>query len=196
MRGVDFDDLLKRLQRNARDGTTAAEDDAGPRAAVAAVLRPGPDAGEILFIRRAEREGDPWSGHMAFPGGRRDTADPTLLSTAIRETNEELALDLGRHGDLVARLPGVQAMSKSKALDLVVVPFVFVVRGNVALTPNEEVAETLWAPLGPLLRGEGRKPFPYDWNGVIYQLPSFEIEGRIVWGLTHRMLESLSEVVR
>ena len=189
---MNLDDVLLRLRALA---PPPADDDepGGKRAAVAAIVRPAKDAGEILFIRRADREGDPWSGHMAFPGGRRDPDDRDLVATAIRETREEVGLDLDRHGELVTRLPGVQAMTKQGATNLVVVPFVFVVRSEVALTPNEEVAETLWAPLGPLLRGEGAKPFPYEWNGVVHQLPSYDVEGRIVWGLTHRMLEALRD---
>ena len=45
------------------------------RAAVAIMVREGSDATEMLMIRRATREGDPWSGHMGFPGGRRDPED-------------------------------------------------------------------------------------------------------------------------
>ncbi|CAN5250835.1 CoA pyrophosphatase [soil metagenome] len=192
---VDFDELMTHLRQRAHEPSATEVDEEegeGSRAAVAAIVRPGPDIGEILFIRRADREGDPWSGHMAFPGGRRDAGDSSLLGTAIRETREEVGLDLQAHGQLLTRLPGIQAMTKSKALDLVVVAFVFTLKEDVVLVPNEEVAEVVWSPLGPLLRGEGRKPFPYSWQGVSYELPSFDLQGRTVWGLTHRMLELLT----
>src|SRR5262245_51926666 len=64
-------------------------------AAVALILVPGHTGLETLFIRRAVRVGDPWSGQVGLPGGRRDPADVDLEHTAIRETREELAVDLG-----------------------------------------------------------------------------------------------------
>ncbi len=55
-------------------------------AAVTLLLRRGAvDGAEILFIKRAERTGDPGSGHRAFPGGRVDEHDATLLDVAMRE---------------------------------------------------------------------------------------------------------------
>ena len=65
-------------------------------AAVAAILRPGPQP-EMLFILRASKDGDPWSGHMAFPGGHRESSDASLRATAERETWEEIGLDLTQH---------------------------------------------------------------------------------------------------
>ena len=62
------------------------------RAAVALVLRGPAEAPGILFIKRASRDGDPWSGQMAFPGGRYDPADESEKETAIRETEEEVFL--------------------------------------------------------------------------------------------------------
>ena len=191
---VDLDDLLERLKRRGVAPEGLGADDAGPRAAVAAILRPGADGGEILFIRRADREGDPWSGHMAFPGGRRDAGE-SVLETAIRETREEVGLDLGATARLVTRMPDVQAMTQRKGSHLVVVPFVFRLERDAELSPNEEVAETLWAPFGPFLRGEGAKPYPYEWEGMVHQLPSYDVGGRIVWGLTHRMIEVMREAI-
>ena len=69
--------------------------DQSVRAAVAVVLRAGEDRRpEVLFIKRAQHPGDPWSGHMAFPGGRIDLTDATIQSAAERETLEEVGLSL------------------------------------------------------------------------------------------------------
>jgi 8-oxo-dGTP pyrophosphatase MutT (NUDIX family) len=171
-------------------------DDDGPRAAVAAVLRRGArdaEDAELLFIRRADREGDPWSGHMAFPGGRRDPGDRSLLETALRETREEVGLDLSRAGSVIVRLPDVQAYARGRPANLHVAAYVFAIEGPHTLAPNEEVAEALWMPLGPIVRGEGAKPFDYRHEGITYKLPSLDMNGRIVWGLTYRMLEALTE---
>lgn len=163
------------------------------RAAVAAILRPVDGDVEALFIRRAERPRDPWSGHMAFPGGRMDEHDPDLVATSIRETREEVGLDLERCGELLGRLDDVVPGDRRGLLPgLVVTPFVWVVHDRPALVPNGiEVAEIHWAPLGPMWRGERDATHPYAWRGVPMEFPGFlvgEREPRIVWGMTHRTL--------
>jgi 8-oxo-dGTP pyrophosphatase MutT (NUDIX family) len=165
------------------------------KAAVAAILRApshGDDA-EILLIRRAERDGDPWSGHMAFPGGRREPTDPSLLDTALRETREEVGLDLTQHAELLARLPDVPAVARGRRIGMIIAPFVFALRDTapLELTLSAEVAEVLWAPLGPLARGERAAAFSYQHEGNHYSMPGFQVGERIVWGLTYRMLELL-----
>lgn len=175
------------------------EDSAEPgwRAAVAAILRdvPGGEA-ELLFIVRAERAGDPWSGHIAFPGGRRDEADADLLKTALRETREELGLDLEVHGTLLARLPDLPAIARGRRVGIVIAPFVFALRGAPELAANHEVAEAFWTPLGPLARGEGASTFPYVFEGKDIELPCIWIGERKIWGLTYQMLQSLFGALR
>jgi len=170
----------------------------GKMAAVAAILRDGRDGGdaEILFIRRAERPLDPWSGHMAFPGGRREAHDRSVLETAIRETREEVGLDLGAHGTLLYRLPDVRATARGRIQDLTVAPFVFALAGSEAnLVSNVEVAETLWTPLEPLARGENASTFEYAYDDVSVTLPCLRVGDRVVWGLTWRMLHALFDVL-
>ena len=84
------------------------------RAAVAAVLRPGSNGPEVLLIRRAEHPNDPWSGHMAFPGGREDPCDADLFGTAVRETLEEVALDLTTNAALLGTLDDLPAVARGK----------------------------------------------------------------------------------
>src|SRR5450631_3467354 len=94
-----------------------------PQAAVALLLVSRPD--RLLLIRRAEREGDPWSGHLAFPGGKREAEDASLLVTAIRETAEEVGLRLAPES-LLARLADVRARVNGYR----VAQFVFAVEGG------------------------------------------------------------------
>ncbi|MBX3264543.1 MAG: CoA pyrophosphatase [Labilithrix sp.] len=171
----------------------------GPRAAVAAILRelPGADGADLFFIRRADRPTDPWSGHIAFPGGRREPSDASLLATAIRETREEVGIDLSS-GRLLGRLPDVPAFLRAKRSGLVVTPFVFALPGDVPVVPNVEVATTLWVPVSTLARGEGKSTFKLDYEGQTFDLPCIHLEPgqHRLWGMTYRMLETLLDAVR
>ena len=165
------------------------------RAAVAAVLRPaglGGGDSEILLIRRAERDGDPWSGHMALPGGHHEPDDADMLSTARRETLEEVGLELPRDA-LVGALDEHPATARGQFTGIVIAPFVFAVGREVSLVPNGEVAETLWAPLGRMARGELDTIKEVVRNGERVTFPGFGVGEHVVWGLTHRVLQNLFE---
>jgi len=191
----DLGAITTRLARLASVPDPTAE----RQAAVAAILR-APydkyDETEILLMRRAEHPSDPWSGHMAFPGGRRDAADENLLAAAIRETREEVGIDLKAHGTLLARLPDVPAVARGRRLGLVIAPFVFALRGTPELSlDKEEVAEALWVPIGPLARGERASVYPYVHEGKTLDLPGLRVGEHIVWGLTYQMLRILFEAL-
>jgi 8-oxo-dGTP pyrophosphatase MutT (NUDIX family) len=181
---------LSKRSPAARDSASTA------RAAVAVVLRDANQGAEVLLIRRAERERDPWSGHMALPGGRSDPDDADPLATALRETREEVGLDLRQAAMLLGGLDELPAMSRGRPIGLTITPFVFELVASVELTLNDEVVEALWAPLGPLARGEHHAVKRYLVEGATIDLPAWDIEGRIVWGLTYRMLQELLALVR
>jgi 8-oxo-dGTP pyrophosphatase MutT (NUDIX family) len=187
-------DLLKRRPPRlieAEEGT--------PRAAVATVLRPTPTgSSEVLLIRRSQDPRDPWSGHMAFPGGRADPADEDLLATARRETAEEVGLHLAQEDvELLGRLDDVQAMAKGRFAPLIITPYVFRLRSAQTLHPNPaEVEEALWADLAPMLRGESATTKRYEFEGRNYELPGYEVGNAVVWGLTFHMLQLLFALMR
>jgi 8-oxo-dGTP pyrophosphatase MutT (NUDIX family) len=179
--------------------TTAAElsnEQPAGRAAVAIVVRDGTDGPQVLLIRRAEHPADPWSGHMAFPGGHEDPEDENLLATAIRETFEELALDLGQAGRLLGQLPPLPAVARGGPVGVTIVPFVFELTATAELKYSEEVAEALWVPIDPLMHGRLRTTFAVERGGQPVEFPAHDVGGRIVWGLTYRMLDSLFELLR
>jgi 8-oxo-dGTP pyrophosphatase MutT (NUDIX family) len=186
------DATITTISSGAETGPAAANPSAG-RAAVAIIVREADEAQpEILLIRRAERSGDPWSGHMAFPGGREEPEDESLLDTALRETREEIALDLARAGQLLGQLEALPATARGRNLGMQIVPFVFELTDPTPLRFNpEEVAEAIWIPLEPLRRGALRTTVPYELAGQRLNLPAHDFEGRIVWGLTYRMLDQL-----
>lgn len=164
------------------------------RAAVAAVLRPrGPET-EVLLIRRSERPSDPWSGHMALPGGHQDPEDADLTATALRETLEEVGLDL-RHHDYLGALDELPATIRGRPVGISITPHVFALRAAATLSPNYEVAEIVWAELGPMARGEIDCIKEWRYEGELRRAPAFNVNGHLVWGLTHHMLWSLFEVL-
>jgi 8-oxo-dGTP pyrophosphatase MutT (NUDIX family) len=167
------------------------------QAAVAAILRETrDDYPEILFIRRAEHPKDPWSGHMALPGGRVDDTDKNALDAAMRETREEIALDLGLFGRQIGELSHLMAIAHGKPLPMVILPYVFELndpRGDPILVPSYEVKETLWVPLPFLADRNNRTTMEWSISGALpsMSLPCYHYEGRTIWGLTLRMIDEL-----
>jgi 8-oxo-dGTP pyrophosphatase MutT (NUDIX family) len=156
-------------------------------AAVAVVLAPSPDA--VLLIRRAERVGDPWSGHMALPGGRHQPEDADLVETALRETFEEVGLRLDR-ADLLGGLDDV--VPRTPVLPPIAVrPFVFGLPERPPLTPNSEVAGVHWVQLDHLLHPETYHSARLEIRGEPRDFPAYRVDESIVWGMTERILTGL-----
>jgi 8-oxo-dGTP pyrophosphatase MutT (NUDIX family) len=163
-------------------------DESVRRAAVALVLRESTRSGlELLFIRRAEYPGDPWSGQVAFPGGRHEPGDETLVDTAIRETHEELSLDLRASGRVIGCLDDLHP--RTPVLPPIVVrPFVFAVESGVKLAPSAEVADAFWVPVPVLGAPETSAESVVEVRGMKIRVPSFRHGPHVIWGMTERML--------
>lgn len=158
--------------------------DGGRRAAVAAVVTGDLD---LVLVRRAERTGDPWSGHVSFPGGRVEPGE-SPLDAAIRETAEEISLDLG-----CARLLGPldELRTMGPLPPLVIHPYVFAVQELPDLSPNEEVASVHTVHLEDLLTGRGRGTMHHPWKDQQLVLPRVDFDGGRLWGLTLHMVDDL-----
>ena len=197
MSHLSLDWIAPRLSNYEPDALASRQ-----RAAVALVLRSVADSDEVemLFIRRAEHPMDPWSGHMALPGGRVDEADASPLDAAMRETHEEVGLDLQQHARAIGRLDDIQARSRRGPIALIISPFVFALDGRAAgdaLRPDpSEVEEALWVSARRLLAPEARSTMSYEHQGEMMTLPCFRIDGRVIWGLTYRMLRSFFGAVQ
>lgn len=161
------------------------------QAATALVLRPRTeDTLELLFIKRAEWAGDPWSGQVAFPGGRREPGDPDLLTTAVRETREETGIDLAADGWLLGTLDEVRPRTPVLP-PLTVRPHVFVAHPDVSIVPSPEVARTFWIPLPTLLDPAASGDTDVVVRGAPMRVTCFFHEELIIWGMTERTIREL-----
>lgn len=161
----------------------------GVRAAVAMVLHQQEEAVQLLFIERSQRDDDPWSGHVAFPGGRVDRLDGSTRLAAERETREEVGLDLGR-AEYLGRLDDVTGAT----LPVLVSGFVYCVGSTGRLLPNDEVKEAFWVGLGELAdaRRHHRRSFRIDNAERLFStidLPG--PGGRVLWGISYRLVAQL-----
>ena len=170
---------------------TLVTDPSLKRAEVALVLNPAIDREDpnILFIQRAEHKDDPWSGQMAFPGGRREPEDALDGAAARRETFEEIGLALSA-SQLVGRLDDMRGRHGGRSADLVISCFVFIVESVSALRPNHEVSDVVSLPISRLLDPSLRTTVRYDAAAGL-EFPGVFLDPddpRVVWGLTYRFL--------
>lgn len=183
------DPIAVAIGRYAPELATVATRD---RAAVALVLRDAAAGADVLFIERAVHPEDPWSGQMAFPGGRVDAEDASPRHAAERETLEELGIDLRR-----ARFLGQIDDKEGRPTDLIVSCFVYGLRETTPLRLNYEVAAALWVPVTELLDRDRTAPYPHPRNrGTM--VPGIRVGAdsrHTVWGLTHRFLTNFFEVL-
>lgn len=161
-----------------------------PQAAVAIIFAEAD--WKLLFIKRADHQNDPWSGHVALPGGRLDPTDLDLEVTARRETLEEVGLEL-RDEYLWGPLSPVQARSRSST-PMWVMPYVYRVSGKCPpLTLNYEVQAARWIPVTQLLEPRAQSNVVFDTHPGKLQLPAWSVDDFTIWGLTYFIVRSLIE---
>lgn len=181
---------IVRVARSLRErpGRVVAPYEGARLAAIALVVRPADTGPELLMIKRAEVAGDPWSGHIACPGGRMDPDDADLAATAIRETREETGIDIEQDGTLIGALDDLSPRTP-RLPPIIIRPFVGVVGPHVRLSPNREVAAAFWVPLAAI-----RERASWGLGTVIIReaeearVPTFRHGDHTVWGLTERAL--------
>jgi len=161
-----------------------------PAASVIVLLRDIGRGLEVLLGTRARREGDPWSGQVGLPGGRHREEDGTILETALRETQEEMGLDLRGHaevlGHMAPRAPG-------NSLDMLVVPYVAFTREGLEPRIGPEISEAFWCAL-PELSPTRTTTRVLTILGEL-TVPAFLYGDRVIWGFTYRLLEELLVLV-
>lgn len=179
MLNVELEHLTKKLK--------SANDDQNANAAVAVLLSHQDDGLSVLLVRRVDNLADPWSGQIGLPGGKRETKDQNLHECVVRETLEETGIDLAR-GRLLGSLSALRSIPRS---DLMIVPFVvFFERKPTVILNRRELGSFVWLPLDQI--AESRGIIKID----VREAPAFVVGKTVIWGLTFRILESLTEIVR
>lgn len=199
---VDADDGVTRLLAHAdiaklhsvlksHKAVRAESEEGVRRAAVALIFRTG-ESGmpELLFIRRADYPADPWSGQVAFPGGREEMGDANLANTAIRETREETGLDLDHDGTVIGMLDDLRPTT-ARLPAIIVRPYVVLLKRLQDLLLSDEVAMAFWVPLEALRQGESWRDTTVLARGVQMNRRAFHHQGQIIWGMTERILAQL-----
>ncbi len=168
----------------ALEGRRPARIESGERhAAVALMLRERAEGLELFVIKRAEKSEDPWSGHMALPGGGREFKDKDAYDTARRETLEEVGIDLAE-GTFLGWLDDVEP--RRAPGQLVVSTVVVAIDSEPERLDTREVAEAFWVPLDRFEHEHVEIPdFPGSWPAFTYE------DSYVIWGLTHRILSQL-----
>jgi 8-oxo-dGTP pyrophosphatase MutT (NUDIX family) len=158
------------------------------QAAVAVVVSPGAAGDEVLVLRRATVVGDPWSGHIALPGGGLEKFDASLEAAARRETLEETGIDLS-HSDCVATLASVAPQSPAAPL-VTIAPFVFRYTGDKRVRMSREIVESWWIPVAEFQRDDAWKSTTIlTHDGATINVRGFQCRGHVLWGLTARILD-------
>jgi 8-oxo-dGTP pyrophosphatase MutT (NUDIX family) len=156
-------------------------------AAVALLLRARGRGFEVLFVKRAENPTDFWSGQVALPGGKREIKDESLRQTAIRESLEEIGIDLTQG----CRFLGVLKASTSAGRHVKVLPLVFFLEHKVRVRLNRsELEDYVWIELKNLIENRGTAKLSFG------EVPSFTVDNYLIWGLTYRILDEFLDILK
>ncbi len=185
-------DIVKlRSALESHRGVRAEKEEGVRRAAVAMIFRAGVNgAPELLFIKRSDYPGDPWSGQIAFPGGREESSDPTLADTAIRETREETGIDLVRDGTVIGTLDDLRPQTV-RLPAVIVRPYVVLLNRFEPLLLSDEVALAFWVPLEAFKDAPSWQDTDVLARGVQMNRRAFHHQGHVIWGMTERILAQL-----
>jgi 8-oxo-dGTP pyrophosphatase MutT (NUDIX family) len=187
---VTLREVRERLERHAPHRRQDPPELASIQAAVALLLVPAPTGLELLLIKRAEHLGDPWSGQMALPGGRKDPVDPHLLATVTRETREEVGVEL-TPDRLLGELDDLQPRIRTLP-PVVVRPFVFGLPARPEIRTSDEVALFFWVPLEQFTDRRNRTEVLIPGRG---NFPGIAVRGQVVWGMTDRIIRPFIELI-
>jgi 8-oxo-dGTP pyrophosphatase MutT (NUDIX family) len=185
-----FDLLKETVERIAvEEGPVWGE----PRHASVGILITGAKQDpSICFIRRAKWEGDPWSEHIAFPGGSR-AADENALETLRRELQEEIGW-VAEDCQQPIKLPQLRIRLAGRERLLLLDAFVFCLEGALpALRCGPEVESAFWIPVAELWSLNNLHYHTLDDGSETLIYPAIRTPQGIIFGITMRVLTLLSD---
>lgn len=166
------------------------------RAAVAIILRFHRSAPDVLLMKRVAHIHDRWSGQISFPGGKASDPEEPALAIAVRETQEELGLDLTQNAQCIGSIDEIQAISRGKFLPMIIQPFVFVQTTEAVLTLSSEAEATIWLPLEQVVAGTLDATYSYESPDTApLRFPCWNYQGYSIWGLTYKMLARFLAII-
>lgn len=178
---------LSGLLSNRNSSEITIEDDY-VHASVLMILKHDNLGFSLLFIKRPESERDPFSGHMAFPGGRMESVDKNKLDTAVRETKEEVGIDIIKSGEVLGALDDVNP-NNPRARKYVVTPYLSILNEEVKIIPDvREVERTVWVPMRHLVDDRNKEIRIRERDGKEVQDYAYNYEQYLIWGMTGRIL--------
>lgn len=185
---IPFAEIRDRLTvRLPRPDTSQIAGEPFHQAAVVLILRDSPRDTELLLIQRAENPRDVWSGHLALPGGRASGSDSSLLSTAAREVDEEVGIQLSHSNHFLGQLTRLSPSNPQLPL-ITVTPFVAMAPDEFELRPSPEVGAAFWAPVTDLLNSGRSATKEILMAGGVHRWPAYPSERGPIWGITERII--------
>ncbi len=185
---MDAMNIREEIRRNFDPPGTSLDPGKGLLASAVLVMlcERGGDYG-IWFIKRTEYKDDAFSGHVAFPGGKKKQDDATLLDTAFREVGEELGFDTWKEVEILGEMDFVRPYTPS-VRRYAVKPFVAMIDGEVEFVPNYEVSEFFCVPVSHLVNPKNQDVRERKRDGKVIDDHVFAYRNHIIWGLTGRIL--------
>ena len=183
-------DTIKKLEKllSERSSNSIVRKDDFVHAAVMMILKESDPGYSLLFIKRPENVKDPFSGHMAFPGGRMEEHDTTKLDTAVRETFEEVGININKSARVLGELDDVHP-NNPRARNYVVTPYLSILKEEVIITPDyNEVEKAIWVPMNHLVDDKNAQVRIRERDGREFEDYAYNYENYLIWGMTGRVL--------
>jgi 8-oxo-dGTP pyrophosphatase MutT (NUDIX family) len=183
-------DTIKKLEKllTERSANQIVREDDFVHAAVMMILKQSDHGYSLLFIKRPDNDRDPFSGHMAFPGGRMEMHDNSKLDTAVRETLEEVGINIKRSARVLGALDDVNP-NNPRARNYVVTPYLSVLQEEVDVTPDaKEVEKTIWVPMNHLVDEKNAQVRIRVRDGREVEDYAYNYDQYLIWGMTGRVL--------
>ena len=167
------------------------------RSAVNLLIYDHPEWGlQVLMIERARCKGDPWSGHMAFPGGRMDPGDSSIRAAGLRELSEEVGIEANAEMIEIGRLSDLLTKVRRARGPMVITPIVYRVDHMLPTLHNHEVADSLWVPLAIFTDPQTRLSMKWQYRGRYIEVPYYRYQNKQIWGLSLAMLDELAALMK